>query len=162
MNEKLKGKLDEAFDEGRLAASEAALREMVEADPEAKLYLQRLLAIDAGLSQPQADEAPAMFRAEVMSRLPRSRPARIKKAAFLRDLVLPLYVAVVLVASFVFRDALGITALLDTVSEGMASTSGGSGWVEILFMIASSAGILLSAWLIVTSFFGIRSRRITR
>jgi len=139
MNEKLKGKLDEAFDEGRLAASEAALREMVEADPEAKLYLQRLLAIDAGLSQPQADEAPAMFRAEVMSRLPRSRPARIKKAAFLRD-----------------------TALLDTVSEGMASTSGGSGWVEILFMIASSAGILLSAWLIVTSFFGIRSRRITR
>jgi hypothetical protein len=34
--------------------------------------------------------------------------------------------------------------------------------VELVFSVISSIGILAVSWLIITSFFGIRSRRITR
>jgi hypothetical protein len=161
MNERLKGKLDSLFDEGRLGTIEAALLREVGADSEAAAYLERLRGIDSALVDAQKVEVPAMFKADLIGRLPQRRRS-MEKATIWQDLVMPLYIAAVMAVSFIFRDLLGISALFGLIANAL-STSGGTGkGLEIAFMLLSSLGILVVAWAIVASFFGIRSRRITR
>ncbi len=161
MDEKLKGKLDRLFDEGLIAKADDVLLREVTADPEASIYLEQLKLLQTTLADPPPVEVPGMFRANVISGLPRKRklPA---KATIWHDLVMPLYIGVILVISFIFRDWLGITALMEWTADALSSSGNIGGGMEIAFMVISSVGILIAAWAIVAGFFGIRSRRITR
>lgn len=156
MDNKLKGKLNEVFDEGRLAELPDDLTRLVEADAEAARYLELIRGIDRSLAEPLASEVPAGFSHKVLDRLP-SRRLAAPKALRWRDLFLPAYIAAILVISFIFRDALGITALLQALGQALSST--GDIGAEVAFSVASAFAILLSTWLIVAAFFGIRSRR---
>ncbi len=156
MDNKLKGKLNEAFDEGRLAELPDDLTRLVEADAEAARYLELIRGIDRSLAEPQASEVPAGFSHKVLDRLP-SRRLAAPRALRWRDLFLPLYIAAVLVLSFIFREALGITTLMQALGQALSNT--GDVGMDVIFAIVSAAGILFSTWLIVTSFFGVRSRR---
>lgn len=161
MDSDLKRTIDRAFDEERLPEEAGVLRRAAEGDDEALAYLDRLLAVDSCLAQPEEVEVPAGFRAAVLGRLPRRAKAPAK-SAWWRDLLMPAYVAVVVVISLLFRDALGITAVLNSAAEALAGVSGSSGGLEFAFLAVSSAVILLAAWALVAGFFGIRSRRISR
>jgi hypothetical protein len=161
MNDQLKGKLDELFDEGRLGELDSTMTQALQADTEAAAYLGKLRGIDTALVEAQRVEIPAMFKANLVARLPR-RGRVLQKATIWQDLVMPIYIAAVLVVSFVFRDFLGITALFEMAANALSSTGGGSRGMDVAFMIISSVGILVAAWAIVAGFFGIRSRRITR
>ena len=161
MDSDFKRKIDEAFDEEHLAEEAGALRRAAAGDGEAVAYLDRLLAVEACLMQPVEVEVPAAFRAAVLARLPH-RAKVPAKSAWWRDLLLPAYITMVIALSIIFRDTLGITAILNSVAEVLADSSGSGGGLEIGFLVVSSAFILLAAWVLVASFFGIRSRRITR
>ena len=162
MDNQLKGKLDAAFDEGRLSELTPELRSLVGSDPEALAYVSRLEAISSGLgsiSEAPAVEVPAGFTRTVLSRLPATRTKPLK-SNYLRDIFLVIYFALIAIGCFIFRDALGITALFNMLSSKLGA--GGEISTEIVFSVFTSIGILAVTWLIITSFFGIRSRRITR
>lgn len=156
MDNELKGELNKAFDEDRLAELPDDLLRRAAADAEAARYLNLIRGIDKSLAEPRASEAPAGFRHKVLDHLP-SRRLAAPRALRWRDLFLPAYIAAVLVLSFIFRDALGITTLLQALGQALSNT--GDVGMDVIFAIASAVGILLSTWLIVTSFFGVRSRR---
>jgi len=160
MDTVLKGKLDKAFDAGELERLPDSTLAEVDADPEARGYLARLRAIAGALHEPRPVAAPADFCAQVLKRLPGAPGRRPKKVGWLRDLLLPVYfIAMILVFVF-FRDALGFSAMLSSVTDALAAEGDSS--MEILFAVITSAGILFSLWLIVTSFFGIRVRKSSR
>jgi len=161
MDERLKGKLDSLFDEGLIAEADDDLLSEISADPDASAYHGKLMRFQTALADPPPVGVPGMFRANVISHLPRRRnvPA---KATIWQDLVMPLYIAAVLVVSFIFRDLLGISAFLEMAADMLSTLGNLSAGMEIAFMVISSVGILIAAWAIVAGFFGIRSRRITR
>jgi len=156
MDNELKGELNKAFDEDRLAELPDDLLRRVAADAEAARYLNLIRGIDKSLAEPQAGEVPAGFSHSVLDHLP-SRRLAAPRALRWRDLFLPSYIAAVLVLSFIFRDALGITTLLQVLGQALSNT--GDIGREVVFSVASAFAILLSTWLIVSAFFGIRSRR---
>lgn len=159
MDEELKGKLDRAFDEGALGELQDGVARAAAADTEAARYLERLRAIDTALARTQEVPIPTSFGAHVMSRLPSLKTKKIKTWRW-HDFFLPVYLMATLVAAFLFRDALGITALLAFLESGLSAA--GDAGVELAFALISSAGILLVTWMIISGFFGIRSRRTSR
>lgn len=161
MDEELKGKLDAAFDEGRLSDLPVDTLERVEADPEASAYIARLTIIEKGLSTTAitAIHIPHGFREAALKRLP-GRRMRSSRAINLHNILLIGYFVVLAVVCFIFRDALGITALFNMFAAQLEA--GRDVQPELLFSVFSSIGILGVSWLIISSFFGIRSRRITK
>ena len=161
MDSFMKGELDSAFDDGRLRRLPTDVLERVRSDPEASEHLSLLMALECGLGS--VDDAqvavPDGFREAVLRRLPARSPRAVRSTG-LHDLLLFGYFVVLAVFTFLFRDILGITALLNLVSTQVST--GGEFQPEVIFSVLSSVGILAISWILISSFFGIRSRRTTK
>ena len=153
MTEDKKKQLAEAFDKGELS-DEAKPMEVSEA-----AYARRLHALDRALHQQPEVPVPAGFVRMVMKRLP-AADAAMRRVTGVRDVMLPLLLLAALAMSFFFADFLGIAPLFRTMSDGLSAA--GENSLQIGFIAITTSGILFASWFIVSSFFGIRSRRITR
>jgi hypothetical protein len=162
MSKEWKSKLDEAFDEGRLNDLPADLLSKIRSDSEAAEHFEQLLSVErelAVVAEGSIVSVPAGFREAVLKRLP-SQTHRSVRALQLHDLLLFTYFTIVAVACFIFRDALGLTAFFDMLAGYLKSA--GDIPTEVSFSLLSSFAILIISWAIVSSFFGIKSRRITK
>lgn len=154
---KNKGKLAKAFDEGKLEELLGEDQSVIE-EPDAAEYSRSLLQLEDALANPPGFTVPKGFTASVMKHLPEIDLREIK-IINLRDFLIPIIIAASLVLSFIFSEPLGFTALLAKSSTLMNSIN--SSDVQLVFVALSCAGILGTAWLVVSSFFGVRSRRVT-
>ena len=154
MTENKKKQLAEAFDKGELP-DKAKPMEVGEAT-----YARRLHALDRALRQQPEVVVPSGFVRMVMNRLP-AADAAMRRVLGVRDVMLPLLLLAALAMSFFFADFLGTASLAKTMSDGLNALTGESS-VQIGFIALTGLGILFVSWFIVSSFFGIRSRRVTR
>jgi hypothetical protein len=152
MKDEEKRKLDKAFELGELRGLAAEGRA-------AQSYLKMLAKVDEALKSPPEPHVPSGFTTTVLRRLPSKQRVR-RRIMDWRDFAMPVYLLVAVVVSLFFVDQLGLTRLLNAVSEQMAAL--GESGLEVVFIVLSSVGILMTTWLIVNSFFGIRSRRIVK
>lgn len=155
MNDELKKKLEQAFDTGELNSLSSATRTEVSSDAEATTFLATLTAIEQTVQSEPLVSVPSGFTRAVMALLPRIK-ARRERTSRLQVVLLPVYLLVLAVVVIVFSDFFGITFLFETLSS--QSEAIGEASLELIFIVVSSAGILLSAWLIISSLFGMRSR----
>lgn len=120
-------------------------------------YTDELKRIDTILKAGTTVPVPRDFEKAVAGRLP-SAAARVKS----RLLVFykPLLFLLTLVVSIVFADALGITGLAEALQEVFQAAASLS--MTMVFIICSSACILLMVSLMVVNLNSIRSRRIER
>lgn len=160
MNDKNhKGKLADAFDRDQLGEIEEQLATPSAPAVETGDYLKSLKRIDEALHSPPPISVPQGFVQTVLSRLPDKGYAGAKTYN-LRDLFMPALFVITFILSFVFADQLGLTGLYSFASSFLQE--GNSSSMPVIFVALSAIGILITSWLIVSSFFGIRSRRITR
>lgn len=148
-----KKQLAEAFDKGELPDKAQPMEAGVAA------YAGRLRDLDKALHRQPEVPLPAGFVRLVMSRLPASEVA-LRRVLGIRDVLLPLLLLTALALSFIFADFLGFAPLARTMSDGL--NAAGENSLQIGFIAITAFGILFASWFIISSFFGIRSRRITR
>lgn len=153
----IKGKLTQAFDEGHLEELLKNDPGLIK-DPEAAELSRSLLEIELALQNPPDVFVPAGFTAAVMGHLPAIDFKEIK-IINLRDVLIPLIIGITLILSFIFSEPLGLTKLMTTSSSYLNTV--GTNDLQVVFVTVSCAGILAIAWLVVSSFFGVRSRRVT-
>ena len=156
MKEK-KGKLARAFDEGLLEELLKKEPQLLD-EPEVAEYSRSLQQLEDSLQHPPRVDVPRGFTAAVMKHLP-DLDLREIKIINMRDIILPIIVGSAIILSFIFSDFLGISKLLNNSSTLLKSVEGSD--MRVLFLAVSSAGILGATWLVISSFFGVRSRRIT-
>lgn len=159
MREELKRVILQAFDSGELRSREAEYRHAVKNQPELERLLNRLLGIEDVLGEPESPEVPEGFAARVIGSLPAAR-ARRPDLRTVRSLVLFGCAVAGLVAAILLSPRSGIDAGLSSLLARIPLAEEVS--VQLTFLVTSAIGILFVTWLFVTSFFGIRSRRITR
>lgn len=148
-----KKQLAEAFDKGELPEENKPMEAGVAA------YAGRLRDLDQALHRQPEVPVPAGFVRMVMKRLPAS-DAALRRVLGVRDVLLPLLILAALAMSFIFSDFLGFAPLARTVSDGL--NSGGESSLQFGFLAITGCGILIASWFIISSFFGIRNRRVTR
>ena len=159
MKDDTKRKFQTAFDEGKLDEVLNQSADELDADPGLASYARNLRHIEFALTEAPEMAVPSGFVQTILSRLPVTHVGRFKTFQA-RDILIASLVFFTFIMSFVFADFLGIGGAMDNISNVLtAQEESGS---QILFILISGVGILLSSWLIVSSFFGIRTRRISR
>lgn len=160
MREELKRVIHEAFDAGELSAREAEFRHAVREIPELDRLLTRLLRIDRLLAEPEQLFMPEGFPAQVISRLPAAAARSGIDLRRLRTLGLLFFLTVGIAVSLFSGKLSGVEAGLTSIGSFFSATEEIS--LQMTFLVTSAIGILLVTWLFVSSFFGIRSRRVVR
>lgn len=159
MFDELKGKISDLFDRDEFETLPEELRKAARDEPKLSKYYDRLKVVNEGLRSAPPVAVPAGFVATVLRMLP-SKKLEAPGLFRLRDLLLPAYIGIVLVLSFLFGEQLGLTALFEILNVKFTAANDTS--LQLVFVAVSSSGILFTLWLIVTSFFGIRSRRVVK
>jgi hypothetical protein len=159
MREELKRVIHEAFDAGELSAREAEFRHAVREIPELDRLLTRLLRIDRLLAEPEQLFMPEGFPAHVVSRLPTAARGGVDLRR-IRTLGLLFFLTLGIAVSLFSGRLSGVEAGFKSIGSFFSATEELS--LQVTFLVTSAVGILFVTWLFVSSFFGIRSRRVVR
>lgn len=159
MTKEIKGKIANAFDQGKLAEVQKKLSKEAVSGLNSRDYFEKLDTIDAALKNPPPVDVPEGFVKAVLGRLPSVSRGKLK-TLFWHDFMLPVFIFVAIILSLIFAKPLGLHGLAEFTSNVLKSSREIN--FGLAFIVISSVGILLTLYLIVTSFFGIRSRRVIR